>query len=492
MHATPEASLQEMKDWVGFTDADSERLNSLLPLVEPHLEAVIDRFYDEILHHSGSRNVLSGPEQVIRLRRTLIVWLREVFRGPHDDDYASRRRAIGRRHVEVELPERYMFTAMHLVQTELGEILRAELDDPWPAIESIRRICTLDLALMTGTYVSGREALQLDTLRELLVDHLRVLVLLVDHEGRVTSATRGAPKMVPGVKLHQRHWTEALPEGLLKAGRIDAHVKLALESRREVSLPRVDVHSAEGSRSFRVHIVPLTHNLASFLLQVEELTEAVEMESRVRRSEALAQLGSLSAAVAHELRNPLAGISGALQVITRSLPEDAPHRPVLSKVDSEIRRLNDLVTDLLAFARPGSARLEHTPLRPLCDELADGIRAEHPDVAVEVCGDGEAQADGNLVRQILHNLLRNAVDAVDRRGRVRLVINGPTVTVCDSGPGVPPSKRHDIFEPFFTTKVRGTGLGLAISTRNAEAMGAHLELVDGQLAGAAFRLSLPE
>src|SRR5690606_5735911 len=110
--------------------------------------------------------------------------------------------------------------------------------------------------------------------------------------------------------LTERYWTDALPTGLMEAAQLEENVASALASRREISLARTDVHSDQGTRSYRVHIVPLTHRLASFLIQIEDLTEAVEMEGRLRRSEALAQLGSLSTAVAHELRNPLAGISG--------------------------------------------------------------------------------------------------------------------------------------------------------------------------------------
>jgi signal transduction histidine kinase len=487
--ADVQGTLDEMKAWVGYGPADTAVLEQTLPVVVPHVARIVDRFYDEVQKHPGANDVFDGPEQVERLKRTLRVWLVEVFEGPHDADYAERRRAIGWRHVQVGLPDRYMFTAMHVVESELVAVFRDELREPWPAADAVRKVLTLDLALMTGTYVEARELKQLDTLQALLVEHLRVVVLLVGDDGRVRSATRATATLLSGRDVQHLDWREALPEGLLEAAELERHTQRALERHREVTLPRIDV----GDRSYRVHVVPLHHELASFLLQVEELTDAVEMEARLRRSEALAQLGALSAAVAHELRNPLAGISGALQVITRSMDEGSLHHTVLTKVDGEVRRLNSLVTDLLAFARPGTAQLTPTDLRPLADEVVELLAPEHPTVTLSVVGLGQAAADPHLVRQVLHNLVRNAVDAVTESGggAVRVLVDHGSLRVADDGPGIPEERRAEVFEPFVTSKTRGTGLGLAISARSAHAMGGDLRLVDdGPLSGACFELLL--
>jgi signal transduction histidine kinase len=193
--------------------------------------------------------------------------------------------------------------------------------------------------------------------------------------------------------------------------------------------------------------------------------------------------------VAHELRNPLAGISGALQVITRSMDEGSLHHKVLGKVDGEVRRLNTLVTDLLAFARPGTAKMQKVELRPLVDEVVGMLAPEHGQVAFQVEGEGDSQADPNLVRQILHNLLRNAVDAVNEEGVVRVEVAPANVWIADDGPGVPTQEVGRIFEPFVTTKTRGTGLGLAISMRSAQAMAGDIRLeAEGALPGACFHL----
>lgn len=482
----------EMKAWVRFGPDDAARLKRALPIVEPHLARIIDLFYAEIERHLGSRAVMSGPAQIERLKGSLRVWLREVFRGPHDDFYAVRRQRIGHRHVEVGLPDRYMYTAMHLIQAEVSEVLLRELDEPTETLASFRKVCSIDLALMTGTYVQSRERQQFDSLQSLLVEHLRLAVLLVDDFGVVRSATRATARLMTGHEVVGQRWHDALPEGLVEAADLRAQVKRALERRREVSLPRVDLDGDDGARSFRIHVLPLRHDLASFMVQIEELTDALALEARLRRSESLAQLGALSAAVAHELRNPLAGISGALQVITRTMDAGTQNHQILSKVEVEVRRLNALVTDLLAFARPGSASLHSVDLKAVASEVVAMLTTDAPAVRFSVDGEGSASADENLLRQILHNLLRNAVDAVDGTGRVAVQLAPGRVVVADSGPGIPEDSRDRIFEPFMTTKTRGTGLGLAISTRAADAMGASLRLIDGPLSGAAFEVRLAD
>jgi signal transduction histidine kinase len=252
----------------------------------------------------------------------------------------------------------------------------------------------------------------------------------------------------------------------------------------------VDVDLGGLVRSFRFSVVPLQHPLAAALLHVEELTEAVDAEARLRRSEALAQLGAMSAAVAHELRNPLAGISGAIQVIARTLPVDDRRRPIMEKVEQAIHRLNDLVTDLLGFARPDPAKMTTVVLEELAREVAEVAHQETPGVDVTVGGSGSAHGDPRLIRRVLLHLVQNATQAMDGRGHVLLQIAPGQVLVNDDGPGILPEHRAHIFEPFFTTRTRGTGLGLAVSLQGATAMGGTLTLSAGPLPGAAFLLTL--
>lgn len=486
----------DIAGYIGFGADDEERLRAFWPHVSPHVDGLLDHFYERVTANGDTRQVLADPQQVERLKRTLRVWLRELFEGPHDDAYVARRQRIGWRHVQVGLDARYVHAAMQVLADDLLNLCLAHLADPLPTWRSVQRVLALDLSVMTSSFVNSRERQSFESLQQLLVDHLRTMVLLVDAGGLVVAATRSTRDWLGGTPVMGRPWDVTLPEGLVATGHLVSLVADAVRSGEARSATRIDVRNPGDpvTRSFRFDVVPITHPLATLLLQVEEFTEVVELEGRMRRSEALAQLGALSAAVAHELRNPLAGISGALQVIVRSVPKDAPYVPIMVKVEREIHRLDALVTDLLAFARPGAVRLRPVNLREPVEAAIEWTRDDHPEVEVEVVGEGTAQADPDLVQQILLNLLQNAIQAMASDPgcpgpRVRVTIAPGRVEVADDGPGVPVELSERIFEPFTTTKTRGTGLGLAICTRSAVAMGARLTLGPSPLRGASFVLA---
>lgn len=483
-------TLSEMQSWMGLTEADTERLRVVLPVIEPHIVSIINEFYERIDAHEGARRVMRDEAQIERLKGTLRVWIAEVFQGPHDQAYVERRQRIGEMHVRVGLQNRYIYLAMQGIQHRLTSLLLAELDDPGPAIASLDKVLMLDLALISGRFVREREALQLDALQTILVRHLRVSVFLVDADETIRAATEVSARMAGGDFGIGSYWWTAMPDGLVEACQLRAEAARCVEHQREITLPRVDVGESTP-RSYRVHLVPLQHDDVTLLIQLEELTDAVEMEARLQRNEALAQLGALSAAVSHELRNPLAGISGALQVVSASMKPDAPHRDILRKVDSEVRRLNGLVSDLLAFARPLRSQPQVVDLGEVAAESVALVLADHPAATFPIEGSGTAFADPDLVKQILLNLLRNAVDASGTNAVVVIGLTNGRVCVTDDGAGVPQSLRKIIFKPFETTKTRGTGLGLAISKKNAAAMEGDLRLLPAEPGrGASFELSL--
>ncbi|MDP2311643.1 MAG: protoglobin domain-containing protein [Pseudomonadota bacterium] len=482
----------EMKAWTRFDAADEERLRALWPFVEPELFPLTDTFYERILEQPGAASVLRDEAQVERLKGTLRRWAEELVRGPWDQAYYDRRERIGRVHVDVGLQSRYMFTAMNVFRQGLSRIAVRNLP-PEAAeltLDSLGRICDMDLAMMTGTYVTTREARQMTTLQDLIVSHLPVTVLLLDAHGVVTAATRPGTRLFGDVPVLGRRWQVALPPALIASAELDAQMRHALATDREITLTRVDVAIDGEARNFQISIVPLDHPHARVLLHLEELTEAIRAESRLRKSESLAQLGALSAAVAHELRNPLAGISGAIQVLSRSMPTEDRRKPIMEKVEQQVRRLDTLVTELLDFARPTEARIAFVALDEVAAQVVELVRRDHPGVHLSATGTGSAMADPNLVLQVVLNLVLNAVQALEGTGEVRVIVEPGRVLVNDSGPGIPLENVEKIFEPFFTTRTRGTGLGLAICRKGATAMGGRLTLGAGPLSGAAFALEL--
>jgi signal transduction histidine kinase len=487
----PMPIIDEMKQFVEFGPADERRLRQLWPVVEPHVVRVIDRFYERIQQSPGASSVLSGPDQVERLKLTLHVWLRELLQGPWEEPYADRRRRIGYRHVEVGLGSQYMYTAMAVIQNELTALAVAEVAPALvgPTLRSLQRIGTIDLALMTGTYIEAHERAKLESLQQLIVSNLPVSVYLLDHDGVVISATPSGSRLFGGHAVLGRPLSDVLPATLRTAADFSALLERAHRMGREITMLRLDVTIDAESRSFRLSVIPLDHDLAATLVHLEELTQAVETESRLRRAEGLAQLGALSAAVAHELRNPLAGISGAVQVIARSMDETDVRKHVMEQMQDQIRRLDRMVSDLLSFARPLTPNLTEVDLRAAVTQAEGLMGLEYPDVHLDVSGEGAAMADPDLLLQVLLNVLQNAGQAMDGTGRIEVVVKPQSLRISDGGPGLTPDI-GDVFEPFFTTKTRGTGLGLAICRKLCTSMQGGIVSIEDGTPGATFLISL--
>ncbi|MGE0432874.1 MAG: nitrogen regulation protein NR(II) [Planctomycetota bacterium] len=235
-----------------------------------------------------------------------------------------------------------------------------------------------------------------------------------------------------------------------------------------------------------------------------DITARVAAEAAARRKEWLARIGELASIIAHEVRNPLAAIRGALQIIERRLPDGSDEREVAGEVIERVDALNSMVTDLLAYARPKPPAPTEVPLHDLLDDTIRHVRRDPDAAGITIdlaCDPMTVRADSPQLVRLFSNLLHNAVQALqgregDRRVAVSVVPSSDSsdsvdVCVADNGPGVPAAMRSTIFEPFFSTRHRGTGLGLAIASRVIDAHGGSLTLEDTPGGGATFRVRLP-
>jgi PAS domain S-box-containing protein len=229
-----------------------------------------------------------------------------------------------------------------------------------------------------------------------------------------------------------------------------------------------------------------------------DITQRKLQEERLREQSSLARLGEMAAVVAHEVRNPLAGIRGALQVIATRFPVGAPEVKVMGDVVARIDTLSGTLDDLLLFSRPRQPKLMPMAVAPFLTDVATWLKQDRAmaDVRVDVeAPEAVIQADSEQLRIVLINLLMNAAQAMEYRGRIRLAAriedSRCAIVVHDSGPGMPDEVRARAFEPFYTTKHRGTGLGLPTVKRIIDAHHGTIGIECPPDAGTIVRIDLP-
>jgi signal transduction histidine kinase len=210
----------------------------------------------------------------------------------------------------------------------------------------------------------------------------------------------------------------------------------------------------------------------------------------------LAQIGQLAAVVAHEVRNPLAGLRASLQVIDRRVSEPRD-RSAIAAMIQRIDGLNDKLEDLLLYARPKPPRRQPVDVKALLRDVAASAQVStgRSDSTIPITGDDvKATADPEMLRAALLNLTLNACQA-SARNEVEVLVAAESdvcrISVCDRGPGIPPEVRDRVFEPFFTTRVNGTGLGLAIAKRMMELQEGTVALKDRPEGGTIAEITIP-
>ena len=327
----------------------------------------------------------------------------------------------------------------------------------------------------------------------LVLRNAPVLLLRLDAEGRITFA-EGRPLAALGMD------TAGLA-GKPVVSLFGQEEWVVDQIRRVLLGEEFTAGGKAAGRWWENHYVPLrgAESTVTGAVAVSiDVTDRKEAEEKVVRQEALARLGTMAAVVAHEVKNPLAGIGGAIQVLRDRLPAQAADREILTEVLGRLKGLNEMVQDLLDFARPRAPRFARVALRTTLRETSALLAADPSlsDLAVEIEGpDVTLVGDADFLRDVFHNLLLNGAHAAGGKGPLRVVIDEGRercrVTVRDPGPGIPADLTDKVFEPFFTTKHRGTGLGLSIARRLVEAHGGTLTLSAPPGGGTAAVVELP-
>ncbi len=343
---------------------------------------------------------------------------------------------------------------------------------------------------------------RLQVFHENVVESIPSGVFTTDAGGRLTWLNRAALDMT-GYALEavlHRPWWEVFDD------RRD-HVALEMPASFEVACVRAD-----GSRLvLGMTLSHLTEGGAHVGLVgvFKDLTQVRDLEEEMRRREWFARIGEMSAGMAHEIRNPLGGMAGALQMLRKEPTLDAENVRLMDIATREATRLNTIVTEFLRYSRPPDLNLKECDLRELVNDTAALIRHDgqlQASQQVTVRHDGTlpvVQADPDKMKQVFWNLASNALQAMPSGGTLtisticRRVISGKRsgdvveVLLEDTGIGIKPADLNKIFFPFFTTKQHGSGLGLATAQRIVDQHGGWIRVESEEGKGARFTVCLP-
>lgn len=303
-------------------------------------------------------------------------------------------------------------------------------------------------------------------------------IVIIDMDGRIESANHAAMELF-GREIDRLPGSPAAD--LIAAESRELWLK-TLRSARKVDPGTVEAEMSGLGRdgeNVLLHVRVTTTELEGkryYTCAMRDISTLKAMQEKVARNQHLARIGEMGATVAHEIRNPLAGMKGALQIIAGGTLDEEENGRILGEVQALIDRISGTVEQLLRYAKPIKPQMEQFILRNMVESVCNGNTLRPPEgveVVFECSSSLLIQADSRLFRQVLENIWANACQAVRSPGRIvwraRQKSGMVEIQLENSGP---PIREHDlahVFEPFFTTRVEGSGLGLAVSQRIVEA-----------------------
>jgi len=351
-----------------------------------------------------------------------------------------------------------------------------------------------------------RDLVDLEMLKENIVQSISSGLIAVDEHNKIIAFNKGAEEIfrVHSRDVMRREVSEVLPFVAPYLGRNTPNTVCQLVYKGNDN-QRLDL---------LLNVSPLQGqdgNTRGEILIFQDTTRLMEMEREVKRVENLAMLGELAAGVAHEIRNPLASISGSIQVLNDSLSKGQAHvnKRLMDIVLREVDRLNHLVSDFLQFARPQRSKIEEFDLNKLIkDTLYLFQTSQRWSQKIEVEATFQRPltiaSDPQQLKQVFWNVLMNAYEAMPKGGMVRVRTERESgsssskeaeravrIKVEDTGPGIDLSVIEDMFKPFSTAKKDGSGLGLAIVKKIVENLGGEVSGYNLQGGGAAISIVLP-
>lgn len=349
------------------------------------------------------------------------------------------------------------------------------------------------------------EWLSVKSFNESVLQSLTSGLISVDPEGNITYMNRGAERIL------QYSAEEVLGKPLGAAMGSKEHRDLlrgkgnrkGTSPPREIRITRKDGVEIPVGFTISPHLNEAGKEIGK-IIHFRDLTEIKEMQEELLRMDRLVSLGEIAMGIAHEIRNPLAGI----RITAQALEEEVAHNPIwreyVGRIISEIDRLNGLLKSFFSFAKPQQPHLAPCDIPRLVEEVLfllrkdvenRGIRVEHTHVSELP----KVNADEGQIKQVLFNLFMNAMQAMEPGGILRIHTDQTStagrremvLSVADTGKGIPPEHQPKIFDPFFTTKAKGLGLGLSITYRIIQRHKGRIKVQSEPGRGTTFFVHLP-
>ena len=281
-----------------------------------------------------------------------------------------------------------------------------------------------------------------------------------------------------------------------------------LDTRKEGWMRRKDKVEFPVGFTINNHLSVRGETLGKIVI-FRDMTNVFKIQEEILRMDRLVSLGKLSSGIAHELRNPLAGIKTTAQALSEEMSKDDSRREYLNRITKEIDRLNDLLKTFFSFAKPQKLNLIDCSVKDVINEIIPFLFKEIADQGVRFVEAYHPQlpkikVDKNQMYQVFLNLFLNAIQAMPNGGELKIEVNptvsysqdGPSqnfikIVISDTGKGIPPNIIHRIFDPFFTTKPKGIGLGLSITYQIIKKHGGTIKVESKLEKGTSFIINLP-
>jgi two-component system sensor histidine kinase PilS (NtrC family) len=347
-------------------------------------------------------------------------------------------------------------------------------------------------------------------LKQLRIDTDNILqnmssgVLVVDSEEKILTINPAAEEILglQESELVKKNVSDAFGQTMPELARelVDAFAAEEGKSRHEITLKNGEGRTLPLGIS--ISILETNGKKRGVIAVFQDLSDVREMEARIRKADRLAAVGALSAGIAHEIRNPLASISGSIEMLQNELELEGEHRRLMKLITRESDRLDRIISDFLEFARMRPPTMRDMAVDTCIEDVLALLRTNisiSRGIEIRLIKNIEGAwvcIDEEQMRQVFLNLCINACESMRGKGRLTIVLNADDrselrIAILDEGPGIGEEAEKHLFEPFFTTKNGGTGLGLAIANKIIEAHHGRIVHRNRDEGGAEFCIMLP-